>query len=67
MTCTDHRRHTQPALGVRLERWIEAIEARSVAGSIRAITLGTGLGIATVTGGIGMFLLVWFLLVDVLR
>jgi hypothetical protein len=51
---------------VRIERWIESVEGRAGGGPLRATLLGAGLGIATVGGGIGLFLVVWFLLVDVL-
>ncbi|MGD9891111.1 MAG: hypothetical protein AB7R89_09640 [Dehalococcoidia bacterium] len=67
MKSLEDARRVPPAFGVRLERSINAVEERAAAGLIRSILLGVGLGFGSVVGGIGAFLLVWFVLVEVLH
>jgi hypothetical protein len=66
MSSTDHRTEHVPPAGVRIERMIERVETRAAVSAIRSTVLGAGLGVVTLTAGIGAFLLVWYVLVDVL-
>lgn len=59
-------RADQPALGARIEWAIEQVEGRAAASTVRAVVLGAGLGAVTLVAGIGLFLLAWYVLVDVL-
>jgi hypothetical protein len=62
-----NERHLPTTVGVRLQRYVEAIETRAAEGSARSVVLGSALGIATVAIGIGLFLLVWFVFVELLH
>ncbi len=62
-----NERHQPATIGLRLQRYVEAIETRAAKGSARSVVLGSALGIATVVVGIGLFLLVWFVFVELLH
>jgi hypothetical protein len=58
------RQAEQRPLGARLEKILDAIDAR-VASPVRSVALGATLGMLATSGGIAMFLIVWTLLVNV--
>jgi hypothetical protein len=66
MNRINHTTQDQHAFGVRIEQMFEQIEALAAGSAVRSTALGAGLGLVAVAGGIGAFLLVWYVLVDVL-
>lgn len=61
---TNGRQTGRRAVGMWLERKLEAFESRVSASNRTAIAAGIGMAIAAVVGGIAVFLLTWSLLVQ---
>jgi hypothetical protein len=53
--------------GEAIQQQLNALEQRAGASMAGALALGVGLGVATVAGGIGLFIMVWAVLVGVLH
>jgi hypothetical protein len=63
---TNQRSRPIPPLGTRIERAIERVEMRAAVSVARSTALGAGLGVVTIAGGLGAFLLAWYVLVEFL-
>jgi hypothetical protein len=53
--------------GEAIQQRLDALEQRAGASTAGVLALGIGLGVATVAGGIGLFIVVWAVLVGVLH
>jgi hypothetical protein len=53
--------------GAAIQQRVDALEQAAGASTAGALVLGVGLGIATVAGGLGLFIIVWAVLVGVLH